>query len=108
MNNILSYLIIIFATAIFSIIYFVMLKFGMNKVLSKEDEKFGNMGYLYGSFVIRFVLAGIFFFLLLKYYKALDELALIVLTFLVVRYFVIKREKNKINNQGEFKNENQS
>ena len=108
MEKMLSYFIIIFVTALFSILYFVMLKFGMNKVLLREDEKFGNMGYFYLSFLIRFILSGIFFFLLLKYYKALDELALIVLTFLVVRYFVIKREKKNINNQGGFKNENQS
>ncbi|MGN0929247.1 MAG: hypothetical protein ACI4N3_01250 [Alphaproteobacteria bacterium] len=99
MENILSYLIIIFVTALFSIFYFAMLKLGMNKVLSKEDEKFGNMGYLYGSFLLRFLLAGIFFFLLLKYYRDLDELALVVLTFLVVRYLIVKREKAKIINK---------
>lgn len=100
MENILSYLIIVFVTTLFSIVYFSLLKFGMNKVLSKEDEKFGNLSYLYGSFVVRFILAGIFFFLLLKYYRALDELALVVVTFLVVRYVFIKKERKNVNNQG--------
>lgn len=99
MQSLYVYLFVIFATALFSIIYFTMLKFGMNRVTTEEDAKFGNLTYFYTSFLIRFTLAGIFFFLMLKYYRALDELALMVLTFLIVKYFFVRREKQKLSGQ---------
>ena len=99
MQTLYVYLFVVFVSALFSIIYFTMLKFGMNRVMTEEDTKFGNLTYFYTSFLIRFTLAGIFFFLMLKYYRALDEIALMVLTFLVVKYFFVRHERQKLANK---------
>ena len=97
MDKILHYLVIIFATGLFSVIYFAMLKSGMKKVLQRSRElNYVEMNYLYGSFLLRFFLAGVFFFFILKYYKRLDEIILVVATFVFIRYLEIKFEKSKI------------
>lgn len=90
MNSVLHYLLIVFITALFSVLYFLSIKIGVNKVFKNSVEGKFNMEQVYFSFLLRFVLAGVFFFFLLKYYREIDEIIIIILTFIVVRFFIIK------------------
>lgn len=90
MNSVLHYLLIIFITALFTLLYFILLKLGVNRLFKNSLQGQFSMGQVYSSFLLRFLLAGIFFFILLKYYSELDEILIIVLTFIVVKFFIVK------------------
>ena len=96
MASILHYLTIIFVTGLFSLLYFFMLKLGMDNVVRKtlEKEKVDMSGF-YSSLLLRIILAGVFFFFMLKYYRKIDEIVLIILTFIFVRYLAIGKERKK-------------
>lgn len=91
MTTILHYLTLIFATSLFTLLYFKFLKFSLDKVLSKEK----SFNYIYVSFLIRFCLTLAFFYILLKYYHDIQEILLVIIVFLICRYFVLRMEKKK-------------
>lgn len=91
MDNILHYSVLILMTTVFSVLYFVFLKSNMNKVLNKEK----SMGYLYGSFMLRFILSGVFLFFLIRYYNDIKEIGVMLGTFILVRFVFIRKEKLK-------------
>ncbi len=92
MTTILHYLVLIFVTLFFTILYFKFLKFSLDKVLSKEK----SFNYIYVSFLTRFCLTLVFFYMLLKYYHDIQEILLVIIVFLICRYFILRNEKKFI------------
>lgn len=94
-QTILHYLILVFVTGLFSMIYFKLLKSSMDKVLSKEK----SVNHIYSSFLFRIGLAGLFFFLILKYYKEIEEIVLVVLTLMFFKYLATRKDKINVNSR---------
>ncbi len=92
MNNILSYIILILIVAGFASFHFFMIKKSVNKVTSNEKA----FNYIYISFLLRLVLAFVFFYLLLKYYNDIRQIAVIIITFIFVKWLFVRYEKRKI------------
>ncbi|MBR1544362.1 MAG: hypothetical protein IJ638_00250 [Alphaproteobacteria bacterium] len=92
MANILRYLILIFTTALFALVYFRFLKFSLDKVLSKEK----SFNFIYFSFIARILLTIVFFYLLLKYYHDIQEIFMVVIVFLICRFLVLRKDKSSI------------
>lgn len=94
LQNIFNYLTLIFITGLFSLIYFYLLKKSMDKVLTKQK----SINHIYSSFLLRIFLAGLFFYLILKYYKKIEEFILIILTFAFFRYLATRKDKLNVKN----------
>lgn len=94
LQTILHYLILVFITGLFSMIYFKLLKSSMDKVLSKQK----SVNHIYSSFLLRISLAALFFFLILKYYKEVEEIVLVVLTLMFFKYLATKEDRRNIKN----------
>ena len=94
LQTILHYLILGFITGLFSMIYFKLLKSSMDKVLSKQK----SVSHIYSSFLLRISLAALFFFLILKYYKEVEEIVLVVLTLMFFKYLATKEDRRNIKN----------
>lgn len=92
MATILHYLILIFATGLFSFVYFKFLHFSLDKVLSKEK----SFNFIYLSFFARICLTILFFYILLRYYHDIQEMFLIIVIFIICRYFILRNDKKNI------------
>ena len=90
MSTLLHYLVLVFATALFTFIYFKFLRFSLDKVLSKEK----SFNFIYFSFVARICLTVFFFYILLKYYHDMQELLIVIIIFLVCRYLILRKDRN--------------
>ena len=99
MATILHYLVLVFATALFTFIYFKFLRFSLDKVLSKEK----SFNFIYFSFVARICLTILFFYILLKYYHDIQEIFIVIVIFLVCRYLILRNDRNivKTKNKGK-------
>lgn len=89
MTIILHYLILVFATGLFSFIYFKFLRYSLNKVLSKEK----NFSFIYYSFMARVLLTIVFFYILLKYYHNIVDMFIVLVIFLVCRFLILRKDR---------------
>lgn len=90
MNNLTHYLVIFFATALFTLIYLKLLKNSVNKVIDGKK----SFNYIYLSFVLRFVLAAVFLFCMLKYFNDIREIIIVICTFILLKTFYVRKVKN--------------
>ena len=89
MATIIHYLILVFATGLFAFVYFKFLKYSLDKVLSKEKK----FSFIYYSFVARICLTILFFYILLKYYHDVREMFIVIIIFLLCRFFILKKDR---------------
>ena len=89
MDKIFHYLVLVFAVGIFSLVYFKLLRFSLDKVVMKEKP----FSFLYISFFIRIILTVCFFYILLKYYHDIQEMLIAVVIFVICRYLILRKDK---------------